>query len=43
LIINIFNSLILKILKIIYFENTRRDKSNKISYANIFMYILVEK
>jgi hypothetical protein len=39
LIINIFNYPFLKIKKIIYFENTRRDKSN-ISYAtrNIYMY-----
>jgi hypothetical protein len=42
LIANIFNYL-LKIIKIVYFKNTRRDKSNNISYANICMYILVEK
>ena len=38
-IANIFNYLLLKIIKIVYFENTRRDKSNKISYANIYKYI----
>jgi hypothetical protein len=43
LIVNIFNYLLLKIIKMIYFESTRRDKSNNISYANICMYILVEK
>jgi VanZ family protein len=43
LIANIFNYLLLKIMKIIYFENTRRDKSNNISYTNICMYTLVEK
>jgi hypothetical protein len=41
LIVNIFSYLL--VLKIIYFENTRRDISNNISYANIYMYILVEK
>jgi hypothetical protein len=44
LIINIFNYLLLlKIIKNIYFENIRRDKSINITYANIYMYILVEK
>jgi hypothetical protein len=38
----IFNYLLLKIIKIINFENTRRDKSN-ISYDNIYLYTLVEK
>jgi hypothetical protein len=27
----------------LYFESTRRDKSNNIPYANICIYILVEK
>jgi hypothetical protein len=31
------------LLKIVYFENTYRDKSNNISFDNIYMYILVEK
>jgi hypothetical protein len=31
------------ILKIIYFKNTYRDKSNNISFVNICMYILIEK
>jgi hypothetical protein len=43
LIANIFNYLLLKIIEIVYFEDTGRDKSNKISYANICMYILIEK
>jgi hypothetical protein len=43
LIANIFNYLLLIIIKIVYFENIRRDKSNNISDANICMYILVEK
>jgi hypothetical protein len=42
LIVYISNYLLLKIIKMIYFECTRRDNSN-ISYANICMYILVEK
>jgi hypothetical protein len=41
---NIFNYLLLQIIKIVYFENTIRDKSNNISYVNICIYyILVEK
>jgi hypothetical protein len=40
-IIYIFNYLLLKIIKNLYFENTRRDKS-KISFVNIYMYILVK-
>jgi hypothetical protein len=43
LIINIFNCLFLTIMKMIYFKNTPRDKSNNISYVDIYMYILVEK
>jgi hypothetical protein len=43
LIVNIFSYLLLEIIKIVYFENTRRDKSNNISYADICMYITVEK
>jgi hypothetical protein len=42
LIANIFNYLLLKIIQVVYFENTRRNKSN-ISYVNICMYMLVEK
>jgi hypothetical protein len=41
--INIFSYLLLKVIKIVYFENTSVDKSNNISYANICMYILIEK
>jgi hypothetical protein len=39
-IVNIFSYLLLKIatIKIVYFKNTRRDKSN-----NIYRYILIEK
>jgi hypothetical protein len=27
----------------VYFESTRRDKSNNISFINIYMYILIGK
>jgi hypothetical protein len=39
-IVNIFSYLLLKIatIKIVYFKNTRRNKSN-----NIYRYILIEK
>jgi hypothetical protein len=42
LIINNFNYLLLKIIKIVYFKSNRQDKLN-ISFINIYMYILVEK
>jgi hypothetical protein len=42
LIVNIFNYLLLKIIKAVYFESIRRDKSN-ISFDNIYMYISVKK
>jgi hypothetical protein len=42
LIVNISNYLLLKIIKMLYFKSTRWDISNNISYANIYMYILVE-
>jgi VanZ family protein len=42
LIINIFNYLLLKIIKIVYFKSTRRDKLNNISLL-IFTCTLVEK
>jgi hypothetical protein len=29
-------------MKILYFENTRRDKLNNTLHANIYFYILVE-
>jgi hypothetical protein len=38
-----FQLFIIKIYKIIYFENTNQDKSNNISYANFCIYILEEK
>ena len=37
------NNILEKILKIWYFENTHRDKSNDILYDNIYLCILVEK
>ena len=38
------NNIVLeKIMKIWYFENTHRDKSNDILYDIIYLYILVEK
>jgi hypothetical protein len=39
-IINIFGYIL---LRIVYFENIHRDKSNNISYTNICMSILEEK
>jgi hypothetical protein len=42
LITNIFISLLLKIIKIEYFENTHQNKSNKILYAYIYIYILLK-
>jgi hypothetical protein len=43
LTINIFNYIIVKIIKSWYFENNHRDESNNNLYANIFFYLLVEK
>jgi hypothetical protein len=37
LIINIFNYLLLKMTKFVYFKSTYRDKSNNISFVNIYM------
>jgi hypothetical protein len=34
---------IIKIIQMVYFENTHRDKSNNISCTNICMYISKEK
>jgi hypothetical protein len=42
LIINIFNSLLVNIIKIGYFENTHQNKSNKILYAYIYIYIFLK-
>jgi hypothetical protein len=39
LTINSFNCIIIKIIKIWYFKNTYRDKSNNDLYANIFLFI----
>jgi len=41
--LNILNNILEKIMKIWYFENTHRDKSNDILYDIIYLYILVEK
>jgi hypothetical protein len=41
LITNIFNSLLVEIIKIGYFENTHQNKSNKILFA--YIYILLKK
>jgi hypothetical protein len=44
LIINIFSCVLLKNVKNwYYFDSTHRDKFNKISYFNIYFYILVKK
>jgi hypothetical protein len=43
LIINIFNYLLVKIIKIRYLENTHQNKSNKIIYIYIYIYILLKK
>jgi hypothetical protein len=43
LITNIFNSLLVKIMEIWYFKNIHRNKSNKILYDNIYIYILLKK
>ena len=37
------NNILEKIMKIWYFENTHRDKSNDILYDIIYLCILVEK
>ena len=41
--LNILNSILEKIMKIWYFENTHRDESNDILYDIIYLCILVEK
>jgi len=41
--LNILNNILEKIMKIWYFENTHRDKSNDILYDIIYLCILVEK
>ena len=41
--LNILNNILEKIMKIWYFENTHRDKSNDILYDIIYICILVEK
>jgi len=41
--LNISNNMLEKIMKIWYFENTHRDKSNDVLYDIIYLYILVEK
>jgi hypothetical protein len=41
LITNIFNSLLVKILKTWYFKNAHQNKSNKTLYAYIYIYILL--
>jgi hypothetical protein len=43
LTINIFSYVLLKNMKIWYFESIHRDKSNDISYDNIYLYIVVIK
>jgi len=43
LILNILNNILEKIMKIWYFENTHRDKSNDILYEIIYLCILIEK
>jgi hypothetical protein len=43
LIINIFSCVLLKIMKNWYFDSIHRDKSNNISYVNIYLYTLVKK
>jgi hypothetical protein len=43
LTINIFNYVLLKNTKIWYFKSIYRDKSNDISYANNYLYIVVIK
>jgi hypothetical protein len=40
---HIFNYLLVKFIKIEYFENTHQSKSNKILYANIYIYKLLKK
>jgi hypothetical protein len=40
--INIFGYVLLKIMKVLYFESIHRNKSN-ILYINIYLYILVIK
>jgi len=41
--LNILNNILVKIMKIWYFENTHRDESNDILYDIIYLCILVEK
>jgi len=41
--LNILNNILYKIMKIWYFENTHRDKSNDILYDIIYLCLLVEK
>jgi hypothetical protein len=42
LMINIFNFIIVKNIKIWYFKNIHREESNNILYANIYFCLLLE-